>query len=150
LWRRRFNQSALLAQAIARDSKRSSAPLWLERIKPTRAQVGLDHDARRKNVRRAFAVPEWARSEISGRRILLVDDVMTTGDTAAAPCRRSSSVPSMSAAATICTISSAAEVSIRCSPGLLLELLCRPGAAAVRPRHGEESRRRDSAHSRCG
>jgi predicted amidophosphoribosyltransferase len=46
--------------------------------------VGLDHEARRKNVRRAFRLSAEGAGEVAGRRVLLVDDVMTTGATAGA------------------------------------------------------------------
>jgi ComF family protein len=84
LWRRRFNQAALLAQWLSVATGRPYAPDVLLRTKATRQQVGLDHDARRKNVRRAFHVPDNARPLVGGRRVVLVDDVRTTGATAEA------------------------------------------------------------------
>lgn len=84
LWRRRYNQSALLAQRIARASGCAFRPDLLERIRPTRPQVGLDIAARHSNVRRAFAVPSRSASHVYGKNIVLVDDVLTTGATAAA------------------------------------------------------------------
>lgn len=84
LWRRRFNQSALLARFMAERSGIAFRPELLVRQAATRQQVGLDHEARRRNVRRAFAVPEERIAEVSARHIVLVDDVMTTGATAAA------------------------------------------------------------------
>jgi ComF family protein len=80
-WQRKFNQSELLARAI---SRRTAIPVVkaLKRIKPTATQAGLSNSARRRNVAAAFRCP---RPElISGKRILLIDDVMTTGSTAAA------------------------------------------------------------------
>jgi len=84
-WRRRltrgFNQARLLARAVAR---RYAVPVAsvLRRRRRTDSQAGLTHAQRRANVSGAFAVrrPEQVR----GRRVLLVDDVMTTGATAAA------------------------------------------------------------------
>lgn len=84
LWTRRYNQSALLAQRIAALSSVAYRPELLIRSRATRRQVGLDHDRRRKNVQGAFRVPEAAKGEVRGRRILLIDDVMTTGATAGA------------------------------------------------------------------
>jgi predicted amidophosphoribosyltransferase len=54
----------------------------LERQKATRSQVGLDAEARQKNVRRAFAINPDMQHRIGGKRVLLVDDVRTTGATA--------------------------------------------------------------------
>lgn len=86
LWRRRFNQSAELARHIARGPSPlprpvAYAPLALVRVKPTRSQVGLGPKERRDNVRGAFKVPDARRREIEGKRVLLVDDVFTTGAT---------------------------------------------------------------------
>lgn len=80
-WRRGFNQSALLAKEIAR---RCGIPVMhaVSRTRSTLPQTGLTNAARRANVRGAFAV--WRRRRVEGLRILLVDDVMTTGATASA------------------------------------------------------------------
>ncbi len=80
LWRRRFNQSAYLAHNIATASGLPCRTDFLLRVKRTRSQVGLHETERRKNVARAFAVP----GDVDGKKILLVDDVMTTGATASA------------------------------------------------------------------
>jgi ComF family protein len=80
LWWRGFNQAAILAAEIAR---RIDAPLdtaALSRTRATRPQTARNHDDRVRNVRGAFAVR--APGRIAGRRVLLVDDVMTTGATA--------------------------------------------------------------------
>jgi len=84
LWRRRFNQAALIAQRLCANRPEAFQPLVLKRMRSTRPQVGLDHEARRKNVRGAFIVSEKDRIKVEGRRIILVDDVMTTGATASA------------------------------------------------------------------
>ena len=81
LWKRRFNQAAVLAQAIARHSGKPMLHDVLIRPSPTRSQVGLTADERRKNVRRAFAVPPEKRPAIEGKAVLLIDDVRTTGAT---------------------------------------------------------------------
>lgn len=82
LWTRRFNQSAHLAQSIARAAGKPFRPDLLIRRKPTQSQVGLDEAARRRNVKGAFAVPAAGAAALAGKRILLVDDVRTTGATA--------------------------------------------------------------------
>lgn len=82
--RRRFNQSAELARWVARHADRPYAPLAIQRVKATRQQVGLGLGERQENVRAAFKVPDKARIDIAGRRVLLVDDVYTTGATVTA------------------------------------------------------------------
>jgi ComF family protein len=84
LWFRRYNQSALLAQKIAGLAGLRYWPELLVRSRATRQQVGLDHEERQRNVRRAFTVPEAMKGEVGGLSILLVDDVLTTGATASA------------------------------------------------------------------
>lgn len=82
LWRRRFNQSAVLAHALAKTSGIGVKVRALRRIRPTPAQVGLSATQRRRNVKCAFVVCRQARDAIAGRRILVIDDVFTTGATA--------------------------------------------------------------------
>jgi len=84
LWRRRFNQSAYLAQNIAAASGKPFRPDLLVRIKATRPQVGLHEKERRQNVARAFAVDGKAANAVAGKAVVLVDDVVTTGATAGA------------------------------------------------------------------
>ncbi|WP_428031055.1 ComF family protein [Ancylobacter sp.] len=81
LWRRRFNQSAALARVIGRTIGVPVRAGWLERRRATLPQVGLDRAARARNVQGAFAVPDMAKGELRGRRVVLVDDVLTTGAT---------------------------------------------------------------------
>jgi ComF family protein len=77
-WQRGFNQSELLAEATAR---RCGIPLQrtLRRVRSTATQAGLSNTNRRKNVTAAFE----CRSDLPDKRVLLIDDVMTTGSTAA-------------------------------------------------------------------
>lgn len=81
LWKRRFNQAAVLAQGVA---KHANLPVELDvvkRVRRTPAQVGLDKADRRRNVDAAFMVPEEMRGRVHGRRLVLIDDVLTTGAT---------------------------------------------------------------------
>jgi ComF family protein len=87
LWQRRFNQSGLLAERVSKTASVRFQPDFLTRVRPTRTQVGLDHIARRRNLRGAFEVDESVRLKVSGRNIILVDDVLTTGATAEACAR---------------------------------------------------------------
>lgn len=81
LARRRYNQAALLAGALADISAKPMRPNLLRRIRQTPTQGGLNNRARAHNVRRAFAIPASQVGAIADRRILLVDDVLTTGAT---------------------------------------------------------------------
>ncbi|MDX7953602.1 ComF family protein [Lichenihabitans sp. Uapishka_5] len=81
LWRRRFNQAAELARAVALVR---GLPLDLDgltRVKPTRSQVGLSRTERADNIQGAFRVAPDAKGRFRSRRVLLVDDVLTTGAT---------------------------------------------------------------------
>jgi ComF family protein len=80
-WWRRFNQSALLAEVIGKASSRTVAHGALKRVKATPQQVGLDKSGRALNVQGAFRVPPERRPEVAGRKLLLVDDVLTSGAT---------------------------------------------------------------------
>ena len=78
---RRFNQAAILAQAVSGLTGMRYEPLALQRIKRTRPQVGLSREQRRDNVADAFAVADIKREELAGAKIVLIDDVITTGAT---------------------------------------------------------------------
>lgn len=87
LFSRRFNQSALLARLVARAHERAFAPDLMARRRRTPSQAGLGGAARRRNVRGAFSVrPAW-KPRIKAKRILLIDDVLTTGETVSASAR---------------------------------------------------------------
>jgi ComF family protein len=80
-WARRFNQSALLAEAIAKASQVPLVLGALKRVKATPQQVGLSQSARALNVQGAFRVSLSGKAAVAGRRVILVDDVITTGAT---------------------------------------------------------------------
>jgi len=80
-WGRRYNQSGALARVIARQSGVKFASETLRRVRPTQQQIGLSRSQRASNVQGAFKVADDRRSEIQGRRVVLVDDVLTTGAT---------------------------------------------------------------------
>lgn len=82
LWKRRFNQSSLLAEHISRQSGIPHRPLVLVRTRHTPSQGEMPSaKARRRNVLSAFKVPPARAGEIRGRKVLLIDDVFTTGAT---------------------------------------------------------------------
>lgn len=85
LWARGFNQSVAIAAALARLSGRAVDSSVLVRTRSTPSLRGLGHDARARAVRGVFAVTERAR--VAGRRVVLVDDVYTSGATADAATR---------------------------------------------------------------
>ncbi len=88
-WARRFNQAALLADIIAKASAKASAKTSgmavlhgaLARVKATPQQVGLGKNERALNVQGAFRVHPERKAEVAGRRLILVDDVLTSGAT---------------------------------------------------------------------
>jgi len=81
LFRRRFNQAGLLAAGMTQGTGHRPALDLLERIRATPTQGHLSRLARSRNVRGAFAVRPKYRGELDGKRVLLVDDVFTTGAT---------------------------------------------------------------------
>ena len=87
LWWRRFNQAMALARVVAAAHAKPCDPHLLLRVKRTRQQVGLSRHQRGENLQGAFRVPAAARPRLAGRRVLLVDDVLTTGATANAASR---------------------------------------------------------------
>lgn len=80
-WSRRYNQSGVLARVIAAQA---DIPVWgdvLQRTRQTRQQVGLSRAERSRNVQGAFSVAAEKKSAIQGRRVILIDDVLTSGAT---------------------------------------------------------------------
>jgi ComF family protein len=84
-WRRGYNQSEALANALADRLGLPCQPRWLRRIRPTPQQTRQTPHDRRRNVRGAFRA--GLSAVLQGRTILLVDDVLTTGSTASEAAR---------------------------------------------------------------
>ena len=87
LFSRRYNQAALLAQAIGRRAAVPVIPDLLIRRRKTPSQGGLGPAQRRRNLQGALAPNQRHATSIDGRRVLVIDDVMTTGATASATTR---------------------------------------------------------------
>jgi ComF family protein len=80
-WSRRYNQSGALARAIERQSGVKLTSEALRRVRPTQQQIGLSRAQRASNVQGAFKVAADRTPDIQGRRIILIDDVLTSGAT---------------------------------------------------------------------
>lgn len=85
LWARGFNQAALIAGELARSCGIEHAPFVLRRKKRTSALKGMSPLQRRQEVAGAFEIVD--KEAVNGRRVILVDDVLTTGSTANACAR---------------------------------------------------------------
>ncbi len=83
-WRllaRRYNQAALLALALGRESGLPAIPDLLVRRRPTPSMGRMNRRERESNVKGAFAMAPGRAAAVAGRTVLLVDDVLTTGAT---------------------------------------------------------------------
>jgi ComF family protein len=87
IWKRGYNQAALIAAALARSTGRPLALDLLVRTRATPPLQGLGRRERAEAVRGAFAVREAGKGAVRGRDILLIDDVFTSGATAGACAR---------------------------------------------------------------
>jgi ComF family protein len=87
LWKRGYNQAALLASALGRAAAVEFAPDLLRRTRATPPLKGLGRRERALTVRGAFRVTEKGKAAIAGRSVILVDDVFTSGATAGACAR---------------------------------------------------------------
>lgn len=81
LLRRRYNQAALLAYGIGKAARKPVLAQTLRRLRATPSQGHLNAGQREKNVKNAFAVREKDKPVITGKHLLLIDDVYTTGAT---------------------------------------------------------------------
>ena len=82
LLRRRYNQAAEIARPLSAMTGTPYLPDVLVRRRATATQAGKSGTGRRRNVAAAFAVPPARAQQVAGKRVLLVDDVLTTGATA--------------------------------------------------------------------
>jgi ComF family protein len=81
LFTRRYNQAALLAVALGALSGKAVVPDLLTRRRATQKQGHLGRLARQRNVAGAFEIQDGRRNFVAGKRVLLIDDVITTGAT---------------------------------------------------------------------
>ena len=86
-WSRRYNQSGALARVISQQSGVKLTTEALRRIRATEQQIGLSRSQRASNVQGAFKVTTERNADIAGRRVILIDDVLTSGATADACAR---------------------------------------------------------------
>lgn len=87
LFSRRFNQAADLARALSAETGKPMLAGALRRRRHTVQQVGLGKVAREANMKGAFVVTTEGKAQLLGRRVVLIDDVYTTGATVSAATR---------------------------------------------------------------
>lgn len=81
LWQRRYNQAAIIALSLAKETQKICLVDALERVRATAPQKGLTKKDRYKNVLNAFRVYPESAENLKGKNILLIDDVFTSGAT---------------------------------------------------------------------
>lgn len=84
LWKRRYNQAALMAQGVSRLAGLPCVVDALQRVRSTRALARLSAGEREREMEHAVRVRKGRGARIEGQAVLLVDDVLTTGSTASA------------------------------------------------------------------
>ncbi len=87
IWRRGYNQSALIARALARRHGLEVQLDLIERVKPTPPLKAMSPRQREETVRGAFRIADGRREALRGRHVLLIDDVYTSGATVSACAR---------------------------------------------------------------
>jgi len=80
-WSRRYNQSGALALVISRQTGMKIATEALRRVRATEQQIGLSRPQRASNVEGVFKVAPERSADIAGRRVVLVEDILTSGAT---------------------------------------------------------------------
>ena len=80
-WSRGYNQSGALARVIARHSGVRLTSKALRRVRRAEQQIGLSCTRRASNVQGAFKVAPERNGDVAGRRVILIDDVLTSGAT---------------------------------------------------------------------
>jgi ComF family protein len=78
---RGYNQSELIARSVGRILRVAHEPGLLVRVRQTQTQTSFDAEGRKKNVKGAFGLGKVSANEVNGKKILLIDDVITTGAT---------------------------------------------------------------------
>jgi len=81
LMKRRYNQAAIMAYALQKETGVPALHDALLRTRATQSQGHLSFNERRKNVKKAFAVNEKYADQVKGKTVIVIDDVYTTGAT---------------------------------------------------------------------
>lgn len=136
-WVHRYNQAEVLAEGVGKRIDRPVEPSWLRRIRWAPKQGLRTIEERRKNMGQVFGVR--ASKQIHGKRVLLVDDVMTSGATLQDATRALKEAGAIGVSAVVF----ARGVSARATGG---SQTVGPGSAATRPEAGDSSRIRRKIH----